>query len=72
MMRQHIAAKAQALGHEARERGEGADVTDEIQDMRKRTIVIIMSDNGFVFIYLFIQAYCPYAALGYERPTPHL
>jgi hypothetical protein len=34
-MRQHIAAKAQALGHEARERGEGANVTDETQDMRK-------------------------------------
>jgi hypothetical protein len=24
------------------------------------------------FIYLFIQVYCPYATLGYERPTPHL
>jgi hypothetical protein len=23
-------------------------------------------------IYLFIQVYCPYATLGYERPTPHL
>jgi hypothetical protein len=22
--------------------------------------------------YLFIQVYCPYGALGYERPTPHL
>jgi hypothetical protein len=22
--------------------------------------------------YLFIQVYCPYATLGYERPTPHL
>jgi hypothetical protein len=22
-----------------------------------------------LFIYLFIQVYCPYAALGYERPT---
>jgi hypothetical protein len=25
--------------------------------------------NGF---YLFIQVYCPYATLGYERPNPHL
>jgi hypothetical protein len=23
-------------------------------------------------IYLFIQVYCPYATLGYERPIPHL
>jgi hypothetical protein len=23
-------------------------------------------------IVLFIQVYCPYATLGYERPTPHL
>jgi hypothetical protein len=25
-----------------------------------------------LFIYLFTQVYCPYGALGYERPTPHL
>jgi hypothetical protein len=25
-----------------------------------------------IIIYLFIQVYCPYATLGYERPTPHL
>jgi hypothetical protein len=24
------------------------------------------------FIYLFIQVYCPYATLGYERPIPYL
>jgi hypothetical protein len=23
-------------------------------------------------LLLFIQVYCPYATLGYERPTPHL
>jgi hypothetical protein len=26
----------------------------------------------YLFIYLFIQVYCPYATLSYERPTPHL
>jgi hypothetical protein len=27
----------------------------------------------YLFIlFLFIQVYCPYATLGYERPTPHL
>jgi hypothetical protein len=25
-----------------------------------------------IFIFLFIQVYCPYATLGYEKPTPHL
>jgi hypothetical protein len=25
-----------------------------------------------LLLLLFIQVYCPYAALGYERPTPHL
>jgi hypothetical protein len=25
-----------------------------------------------LFLFLFIQVYCPYATLGYERPTPHL
>jgi hypothetical protein len=34
-LRQHFVAKAQALGQEARGRGEGANVTDVIQDMRK-------------------------------------
>jgi hypothetical protein len=29
-------------------------------------------DSMDLFIYLFIQVYCPYGALGYERPTPHL
>jgi hypothetical protein len=29
-------------------------------------------DIEYVIIYLFIQVYCPYATLGYERPTPHL
>jgi hypothetical protein len=29
-------------------------------------------DRTSYFIYLFIQVYCPYATLGYERPTPHL
>jgi hypothetical protein len=24
----------------------------------------------FYWFYLFIQVYCPYATLGYERPTP--
>jgi hypothetical protein len=28
--------------------------------------------TGFEDLLLFIQVYCPYAALGYERPTPHL
>jgi hypothetical protein len=26
---------------------------------------------SLIFIYLFIQVYCPYATLGYERSTPH-
>jgi hypothetical protein len=25
-----------------------------------------------LLLLLFIQVYCPYATLGYERPTPHL
>jgi hypothetical protein len=25
-----------------------------------------------LFIYLFSQAYCPYATSGYERPIPYL
>jgi hypothetical protein len=29
-------------------------------------------DTSQHFLLLFIQVYCPYAALGYERPTPHL
>jgi hypothetical protein len=34
---------------------------------------IISHDCVQVSIYLFIQVYyCPYATLGYERPTPHL
>jgi hypothetical protein len=28
--------------------------------------------NVYYYLFLFIQVYCPYAALGYERPTPHL
>jgi hypothetical protein len=28
--------------------------------------------HGAELLLLFIQVYCPYAALGYERPTPHL
>jgi hypothetical protein len=34
-MRQHITAKAQALGHEARGRDEGSNFTDGIEQMRK-------------------------------------
>jgi hypothetical protein len=27
-------------------------------------------ESELLFICLFIQVYCPYATLGYERPTP--
>jgi hypothetical protein len=33
----------------------------------------VVSDGGLpLLLLLFIQVYCPYATLGYERPTPHL
>jgi hypothetical protein len=28
--------------------------------------------SQLLLLLLFIQVYCPYATLGYERPTPHL
>jgi hypothetical protein len=31
-------------------------------------VVILLLPRGYL---LFIQVYCPYATLGYERPTPH-
>jgi hypothetical protein len=33
---------------------------------------VIIHQTIYLFIYLFIQVYCPYATLGYERLTPHL
>jgi hypothetical protein len=45
----------------------------------KYTVVQSWAEEGsgcviiYLFIYLSIQAYCPYATvLSYERPTPHL
>jgi hypothetical protein len=37
-------------------------------------ICVIISDRrqAICLNTLFIQVYCPYATLGYERPTPHL
>jgi hypothetical protein len=41
--------------------------------MRRRMYLGLRCPQPYIgFYYLFIQVYCPYGALGYERPTPHL
>jgi hypothetical protein len=50
----------------------GCVAFENVSKKLKNSLLLLLKQSCNCFIYLFIHVYCPYAALGYERPTPHL